>query len=332
MQSVLGELDQNLTPPKDQIQNKGKEKYFQNIQGLIEDEVQEPTFRRCLQFERDTNHHRKTENAEHGKETTSTICETKIHKSLGKRLAKVDSEDDVQGKDEGYSQGPERLLQTNSQYSNIPSSPQPPDQIQQSASENIIDSPLEQPLQRNRERNLKKQKNEAGRKINATLNNGSINAEDSDKFTIKQLCPKDGNYAQRSEAGNGSTDQTGKQFCSLDESKVDKKNFSQDFETDLNTNLYKSDSQILMRSSDDEAEVSSSIPDTLGAGRVQGTQTQSENSSFVLNTTSMTMKKEKSGADQRNKSTLILTPDGECRSEATLLDNNSNESFTNQII
>ena len=308
VQSVFGELDKNLPPHEDRVQQTtGKERYFQDIRVSAQLENQESSDKISPQRKDQVG-----QSSEKGKcnENTVSLLQRKIKTTLGKRLAQPD--DQLQKRlDEESFQDIVNLSNTTLQEIDDRASAKHPDEKQQSIGKNITSSASIE-LSQSEETGLDTQSSGIGKTTQKTLVHSSClsisNMEDNTAFTNKRLCcDEQDSHVKTKEAGPSLDNALGR-FCLLVMPNVDEKELIQESRSLHQTQLCQSEGNSLVQSS--EPEKSALEPTTcyspwpLEPNDVEtGDITQTASSSSVLGATRKTLNEEKNNSDVRVNST-----------------------------
>lgn len=247
MESVFRELeDENLLSSKDRAQITGKERYFQETKGTMEEqEVQENSAKICHQLDEIISGCKESE-------------ENKNNKSQNEYSSGL--ENDSKNSKKVCTQGHDRTRESKLQKANVNMPIAAVNQSEQSVRGDMICLSSEQPLQLHGEINFQSSKDEmnASTKISTASN---CSAKDNDNFNIKQQ-NQDVCLEQGHESDNGSSDpQVASVFCSQAAFKDKERKSSQDSETHLHTNVCQSEPKRIERTTLTKAEVSSYVLD-----------------------------------------------------------------------
>lgn len=274
VESVFRELeDENLPSSNDRAQITGKERYFQETRGTMEErEVQENSPKICHQLDENIPGFKKSE-------------EKKNNKSQNEYSSGL--ENDSKNSKKVCTQGYDRTPESKLQKANVNMPIAVVNQSEQSARGDVICLSSEQPLQHHGEINFHKSKDEINTSTKiSTASNCSV--KDNDNFNIKQQ-NQDVCLEQGHETDNGSSDPAASSFCSQDAFKEEERKFSQDSATHLHTNVCQSENKRIERITLTKAEVSSYVldgtaPQESGESQLTVKITIAENSLSVLDT------------------------------------------------
>ena len=265
--------DENLPSSNDRAQITGKERYFQETRGTMEErEVQENSPKICHQLDENIPGFKKSE-------------EKKNNKSQNEYSSGL--ENDSKNSKKVCTQGYDRTPESKLQKANVNMPIAVVNQSEQSARGDVICLSSEQPLQYHGEINFQKSKHEinASTKISKAIN---CSVTDNDNMNIKQQ-NQDVCLEQGHETDNGSSDPAASSFCSQDAFKEEERKSSQDSETHLHTNVCQSENKRIERTTLTKAEVSSYVldgtaPQESGESQLTVKITIAENSLSVLDT------------------------------------------------
>ena len=285
MESVFRELeDENLPSSNDRAQFTGKERYFQETKGTMEEqEVQENSPKICHQLDENIPGCKKSE-------------EKKNNKSQNEYSSGL--ENDSKNSKKVCTQGYDRTPESKLQKANLNMPIAAVNQSEQSARGDVICLSSEQPLQLHGEINFQKSKDEINNSTKiSTASNCSVKDNDNDNFNIKQQ-NQDVCLEQGHETDNGSSDPGASSFCSQDAFKDKERKSSQDSETHLHTNVCQSENKRIERTTLTKAEVSPYVLDGTApqeSGESQRTVkiTIAENSLSMLDTKEKTAGRKK---------------------------------------
>ena len=297
VESVFRELeDENLPSSNDRAQITGKERYFQETKGTMEEqEVQENSPKICHQLDENISGFKKSE-------------EKKNNKSQNEYSSGL--ENDAKNSKKVCTQGYDRTPVSKLQKANVDMPIAVVNQSEQSVRGDMLCLSSEQPLQHHGEINFHKSKDEINTSTKiSTASNCSV--KDNDNFNIKQenqdVCLEQGH-----ETDNGSSDPAASSFCSQDAFKEEERKSSQDSETHLHTNVCQSENKRIERTTLTKAEVSPYVldgtaPQESGESQLTVKITIAENSLSVLDT--------KENTPGRKKISMESNEESACRSK-----------------